>query len=252
MSETAAPATAELLKLISDDLRWRLILAMRAGDLQVGELATQIGSPQSLISYHLGVLRQAGLVQVHRSDADARTTYYGLNLAAFVSLYTQIGQVWQIPPELLPVVHDLALPTPPPQVIFLCTANSARSQIAEAWLRQLSAGRVVARSAGTKPRTLHPHTVAVMAEVGIDIGYQSAKGYEALREMKPDMVVSVCDIAREECAYWGSEVRHIHWSIPDPVAVPGDLATQLAAFRRVRDQLRSRVAGLLPVLAQQR
>jgi ArsR family transcriptional regulator, arsenate/arsenite/antimonite-responsive transcriptional repressor / arsenate reductase (thioredoxin) len=236
----AGDALPEGLKLIADETRWRLITTLRRGDYQVGELTARLSLPQNLISYHLSALRQGGLVQVHRSDADGRVLYYGLDLAALKTIYAELGALLQVPTER--AAPGLA----PLTVVFLCTANSARSQMAEAWLRHLSGGRLMARSAGTSPRPIHPLTREVMHEAGIDIGYQTAKGLEALHDLRPDLIVTVCDIAREACAHWGSEVPQIHWSIPDPAAAPA--AAQPDAFRAVRDTLRLRAEGLLATL----
>ncbi|NJN15369.1 MAG: metalloregulator ArsR/SmtB family transcription factor [Oscillochloris sp.] len=231
----------EALRLLTDETRWRMLRALRTSDRLVGELVEQTGLAQNLVSYHLGVLRQAGLVQVHRSDADGRATYYGVDLAALTALYRRLGA-------------DLALPgsrppgeLPASTVVFLCRANSARSQIAEGWLRSLSGGRLTVRSAGTQPARLHPLAEQVMMEVGIDIGHHQSKHVDVLARLTPDIVVTVCDIAREECAVWHQAGKQLHWSIPDPAAVPaGDM--QLAAFRSVRDSLRLRVEGLLALL----
>jgi protein-tyrosine-phosphatase/DNA-binding MarR family transcriptional regulator len=237
--------TLEQLKLLADDTRWRLLQILRQSDCLVTELVERTGLAQNLVSYHLTMLRQAGLVRVHRSDADARASYYGANLAALAALYRRLGA-------------DLALPglveatTPPPAtVIFLCRANSARSQIAEGWLRTLSGGRIVVRSAGTHPASLHPQAVQVMAEAGVDISYQQARHVDALAALTPNVVVTVCDIAREECAVWLQATIRLHWSIPDPAAVR-DETERLEAFRVVRDELRLRVQGLLPLMVSGR
>lgn len=239
----AAPggdALPEGLKLIADETRWRLVTALRRGDYQVGELTARLGLPQNLVSYHLSALRQGGLVQVHRSDADGRVIYYGLDLAALKAIYAELGGLLQVPDARDP--PSLA----PRTVVFLCTANSARSQMAEAWLRHLSGGRLTARSAGTSPRPIHALTRQMMGEAGIDLGDQAAKGLEALHDLRPDLIITVCDIAREACAHWGSEVPQLHWSIADPAAAP--TAEQPDAFRTVRDTLRLRVEGLLAML----
>jgi ArsR family transcriptional regulator len=237
------PGTLDQIKLLADDTRWTLIQALRFSDMQVSELVEQTGLAQNLISYHLGALRQAGLVHMHRSDADARANYYGIDLAALSDLYEQIGA-------------DLAIPTATPAnalpqqtVVFLCRANSARSQMAEGWLRALSSGRIAVRSAGTQPATLHPMALQVMAEIGIDIGHHQSKHVDALAGLRPDVVVTVCDIAREECAVWVRAATRIHWSIPDPVPVTGE-AERLAAFRSVRDDLRRRTQGLIAFLCR--
>ncbi len=235
-------STLDQIKLLADDTRWRLVQALRFSDMQVSELVEQTGLAQNLVSYHLSALRQAGLVHMHRSDADARANYYGIDLATLSDLYRQIGA-------------DLAIPTPTPAnalapqtVVFLCRANSARSQMAEGWLRALSSGRVVVRSAGTQPATLHPLAIQVMAEIGIDIGHHQAKHVDTLAALRPDVVITVCDIAREECAVWIRAATRLHWSIPDPVAVPGE-AERLVTFRSVRDDLRQRTLGLLALLS---
>lgn len=238
---TAGSRTLELLKLVADDTRWRLLQLLRQSDYLVTELVERTGLAQNLVSYHLTMLRQAGLVQMHRSDADARATYYGINLTALAGLYRQIGADLLIPGE------GAATAPPPALVIFLCRANSARSQMAEGWLRALSGGRVLVRSAGTHPASLHPHAVAAMAEVGIDIGHQQAKHVETLAELRPHVVVTVCDIAREECAVWQQAAARIHWSIADPVGAHG-ADDSLSAFRAARDELALRVRGLLPLL----
>jgi ArsR family transcriptional regulator len=229
------------LKLLADETRWRLLQALRRGDQLVSELVDQTHLPQNLVSYHLGVLRQAGLVQLHKSDADGRATYYGVDLAALTALYRRVGADLALP--LAPRPDGLATAT----VVFLCRANSARSQIAEGWLRTLSGGRVTVRSAGTQPSRLHPLAEQVMAEVGIDIGHHQAKHVDSLAHLLPDLVVTVCDIAREECTIWQRAATRIHWSIADPAATRGS-DERLLAFRAVRDALRLRIEGLLELL----
>lgn len=235
-------AVPEPLRLLADETRWRLLALLRQGDYQVGELVSQLGLSQNLVSYHLGVLRQGGLVLTHRSDADGRATYYGLDLEALKTIYAQIGTLLYVSQ------HEAVAKLPPATVFFFCTANSARSQMAEAWMRHLSHGRITVRSAGTQPTRLHPLTVEVMHEVGLDIGYQTAKHLDSLADLQPDLIVTVCDIAREHCVRWGEAVRQIHWSVADPVLVTGTPDEQRRAFRTVRDELRSRVEGLLHLL----
>jgi ArsR family transcriptional regulator len=232
------PALAfETLKLLADDTRWKLLQALRHSDRQANELAAAYQLPNNLVSYHLGLLRQAGLVQTHRSDADARVLYYGLDLTALDRAYRQIGAALLLPEAVI-------TPASPATVVFLCTHNSARSQMAEGWLRHLSRGTLVARSAGVTPTTLHPLAVQAMAEVGIDIGYQRSKGLEGL-EVQPDIVVTVCDLAREQCPTELQRLPFLHWSITDPVKAKGQETERLEVFRNVRDYLRVRVQGLL-------
>ncbi|NTU82675.1 MAG: ArsR family transcriptional regulator [Chloroflexales bacterium] len=238
----AAPGGAEALRLLTDETRWRLLRALRPSDRQVNELVELTGLPQNLVSYHLGLLRQAGLVQLHKSDADARVTYYGVSLPALTAHYAQLGAALAIP--FTQGRQDLPALT----VVVLCRANSARSQMTEGWLRTLSAGRVIVRSAGTQPSALHPLAEQVMTEVGVDIGHHHAKHVDVLAQLRPDVVVTVCDIAREECPVWPQATTQLHWSIPDPAAVI-DPDAQLAAFRAARDELRQRAVGLLALWA---
>ncbi len=231
----------EALKLLADQTRWVILTALRTSDRPVGELAERLKLPANLISYHLGLLRQAGLVEAHRSEADARSLYYGLNLPALERAYQQISAQLHLP-------SPAPVPVAVPPVVFLCTENSARSQMAEGWLRQLSGGQVPARSMGIAPGELHPLAVQVMAEVGVDIGYQYAKGIEQLHRAAPGLVVTVCDRARESCPADLTAPIQLHWSIPDPARAPRASDQQYGAFRNVRDMLRGRVAGLLAIL----
>jgi ArsR family transcriptional regulator len=238
----AAPTTAlDQLKLVADDTRWLLLQLLRQSDYLVTELVERTGLAQNLVSYHLTSLRQAGLVRAHRSDADGRASYYGVSLAGLIALHQQLSADLSIPGA----GGGAALP--PATVIVLCRANSARSQMAEGWLRTLSGGEVVVRSAGTHPAPLHPLAVRVMAEERVDIGHQRPKRVDELAGIRPTVVITVCDIAHEECAIWLQATNRIHWSIPDPAAV-ADGDGQLGAFRAVRDELRLRVRGLLALL----
>lgn len=232
----------EALRLLGDETRWRLIGELRWSDRQVSELCERLGLPQNLVSYHLGVLRQAGLVRTHRSDADGRVFYYGLDLAALQRHLQSIGGALALP------MHSAPPSSVTGPVLFICTRNSARSQIAEAWLRHLSGGRIITRSAGTAPAGVQSLAVQVMAEAGIDIGYQRAKSIADVIDPAPAVVVTVCDLAREKCIATLDAPLCLHWSIPDPVAVAGDESERLAAFRAVRDELRVRVEGLLGLL----
>lgn len=133
------------------------------------------------------------------------------------------------------------------RVLFLCTHNSARSQMAEGWLRWLGGGRFDAVSAGTEATRVRPEAVAVMAEVGIDIAGQESKTLERYLGEPFDEVVTVCDDANDSCPVFPGARSRRHWSIDDPTRVEGTEPDRLAAFRAVRDELRRRIeAELLP------
>jgi arsenate reductase len=136
------------------------------------------------------------------------------------------------------------------RVLFVCTGNSARSQMAEGWLRHLSAGRVEAASAGTEPRGLHPLAVRVMAERGVDISRQRSKHLSEVQGSRFDWVVTVCDRARQSCPVFPG-ARTVHWDLPDPAEARGSEEEVAEAFRRVRDELARRVEELLALLEGQ-
>ncbi len=127
------------------------------------------------------------------------------------------------------------------RVLFLCTHNSARSQMAEGFLRELGAGRFEAASAGTEARGLNPLAVQAMAEEGIDISLYESKALYRYLDEPFDLVITVCDDANEACPYFPNAKERRHWSLPDPSAVLGDDATRFAAFRVVRDAIRERI-----------
>jgi arsenate reductase len=142
------------------------------------------------------------------------------------------------------------MPDAPPRVLFLCTHNSARSQMAEGLLRHLSGGQVEAHSAGTAATTVRPLAVRAMAELGIDVSGQTSKTLERYLGEPFDAVVTVCDDANESCPVFPGARERLHWSLPDPSKATGSEAEQLAVYRTVRDELRRRIAGeLLPRVA---
>jgi arsenate reductase len=135
------------------------------------------------------------------------------------------------------------------RVLFLCTHNSSRSQMAEGLLRARGGASYAAFSAGTHPRAVHPLAIKAMAEFGIDISERAgycAKSLTAFTDQPPmDLVVTVCDDAAEECPYFPGARRQEHWSFPDPSAATGSEGERLAAFRAVRDALTQRIDAFI-------
>ncbi len=127
----------------------------------------------------------------------------------------------------------------PRHILFLCVANSARSQMAEGIARRLAPAGVQISSAGSEPTRVRPEAVVVMREIGIDIGTQSSKGLADI-ERSVDAVITLCN--EEVCPVWIGRGMRLHWGLPDPAATAGDEATRLAAFRSVRDELGRRLA----------
>ena len=131
----------------------------------------------------------------------------------------------------------------PRKVLFLCTGNSCRSQMAEGWLRHYAGERVEVSSAGTKPAGLNPTAVSVMGEAGVDISGQRSKHLDELINQDFLFVITVCDAAREACPVFPGALYQLHWSFDDPAAATGTEAERLAVFRRVRDEIRAQVQG---------
>ncbi|MCA1564481.1 MAG: arsenate reductase ArsC [Acidobacteria bacterium] len=129
------------------------------------------------------------------------------------------------------------------RVLILCTGNSARSQMAEGLLRHDGGGRFEVESAGVSPSRVRAEAVEAMREVGIDISGQRSKSVEEFAGQAFDYVITVCDNAREQCPFFPAGTRRIHWSFDDPASAEGDLEARLAVFRRVRDEIRARLAG---------
>ena len=127
-----------------------------------------------------------------------------------------------------------------PKVLFLCTGNSARSQMAEGLLRVWN-DQVEAVSAGTDPKDLHPLAVIAMKEIGIDISSQRSKNVASLLGEHIAYVITVCDQAKERCPVFPGAWRYLHWSFDDPAAAKGNEKERLSEFRRVRDEIAAHI-----------
>lgn len=131
------------------------------------------------------------------------------------------------------------------RVLVLCTGNSARSQMAEGILRRLGDGKIEVHSAGTHPSRVNPLAIEAMKEIGIDISSHRSKSVDEFAQQHFDVVITVCDRAKESCPIFLGAPEKIHWSYDDPAAVEGSHDEKLAAFRRVRDDLRLRLKDLI-------
>jgi arsenate reductase len=131
-------------------------------------------------------------------------------------------------------------------VLFLCTGNSCRSQMAHGWLAHLGGGRYDVYSAGLETHGVNPRAIRVMAEAGVDISGHTSNAVSEYLHQSFDLLVTVCGGAREACPLFAGEVRERqHWPFDDPAAATGNEEEVLAAFRRVRDEIRARVEGFL-------
>jgi ArsR family transcriptional regulator, arsenate/arsenite/antimonite-responsive transcriptional repressor / arsenate reductase (thioredoxin) len=236
----------EFLQLAGHPLRWRLLSELARSDRLVHELTGLVGEAQNLVSYHLGKLRDGRLVSARRSSADRRDTYYGLDLARIGGLLSATGGA----------LHPgLRLTQPPPaltgsvRVLFLCTGNSARSQMAEALARARSGGIIEAYSAGSHPSPLHPNAVRVMRdEHGLDLAGHASKPLSVFADQDFDWVISLCDRVREVCPEFPGHPETIHWSIANPATGESDDVTY-PLFQQTAAGLATRIEFLLARLA---
>jgi protein-tyrosine-phosphatase/DNA-binding transcriptional ArsR family regulator len=239
------------LQLASHPVRWRLLAELAHSDRRVGELCARLQLPQNLISYHLARLRGGGVAYSRRSAADGRDAYYALDLDRCRKLLAGVGAPLHPGLELAPIrprEQSSRRGLRRARVLFLCTGNSARSQIAEALLEHSTGGAVEARSAGSHPKPLHPNAVRVMRERQIEIAGRRPKHVSSFTEQRFDFVVSLCDRIREVCPEFPGHPDMIHWSTPDP-AREGDTDEETyPAFRRTADQLETRIEFLIRLI----
>ena len=223
------------LSALADPVRLRMVDLLETGDASPGELQEQLGLPSNLAAHHLKVLESAGLVSRHRSHADRRRTYLHLRLDAVSGLLPAGGSIDGGPVK---------------RVVFVCTANSARSQLAAALWHQASP--IPVASGGTRPGdAIARGAVAAARRHRLALVQDQPQPLAGLLRAG-DYVVTVCDAAHEEIGpvetSSGRRVRLAgtsHWSVPDPVA-----AGTVAAFDAAYDDLAGRVADLAPRLAR--
>jgi protein-tyrosine-phosphatase/DNA-binding transcriptional ArsR family regulator len=250
--ELSRQPVPSFVQLAAHPLRWELLAMLSGGDYRVREMVTLVGEPQNLISYHLRLLRDGGLVRANRSSFDGRDSYYHLDLDRCSQMLAGAGAA------LHPALDLNATPPKvesarPVSVLFVCTGNSARSAIAEALLRHHAGGRVDALSAGTRPKSeMHLNTVRVLRdEFGIDISDQRPRHLDTLADRRFDMVITLCDKAREACPELGDVTRWVHWSIPDPAASGGADDDIYPTFQATAAEIDTRIRYLLPMLTAQ-
>jgi protein-tyrosine-phosphatase len=226
----------EFLKLLAHEIRWNILTLLARSDYRVQELVQQLKQPQNLISYHLRLLARQGLVNERRSSADGRDIYYSIDLEQVRTRYQAAAVALHLALEL--------------RVLFLCTENSARSQMAEGLLRHLAGASLDVASAGSQPAEVHPYAIRALAALGIDISHQRSKHLDVFREQSFDEIVTVCDRMRESCPTWPANRELIHWSFPDPAALSGiSEAERYAAFEQLAQQLLTRLRHFLALLA---
>jgi protein-tyrosine-phosphatase/DNA-binding transcriptional ArsR family regulator len=237
------PGPPEFIRLAAHPLRWRLLTELAVGDHRVRDLVAVLGEPQNLVSYHLRLLRDGGLVTARRSTFDGRDSYYRLEPDRCGDGLVQTGTA------LHPALRlQVAPPAPPARrrfaVLFVCTGNTARSPMAEALLRHHSGGRVDVTSAGTRPGPgRHPDAARVLsAQFGIGLADRPPQHVDAVADRRFTHVITLCDKAREACPDFRDTPRRAHWSTPEPSDEP--------AFQWTAADLDTRVRYLLPTLKE--
>jgi ArsR family transcriptional regulator, arsenate/arsenite/antimonite-responsive transcriptional repressor / arsenate reductase (thioredoxin) len=238
------------VRLASHPLRWRLLRELVRSDRAVWELMLLVDAPQSLVSYHLRQLRDGGLVSARRSSADRRDSYYAIDLRACQHALQAAGGA------LHPALRLAPAPPARPRtgrsrrrVLFLCTGNSARSQIAEALLERMSGGAIDAASAGSHPKPLHPNAVRVLQKRGIDISANRTKHFDEFVSQRFDTVITLCDRVREVCPEFPSRPELAHWSLPDPTLAGSADRDSYPAFERTTAELETRIDFRLHLFA---
>lgn len=220
-----------------------MISELARSDRRVSELSAALAQPQNAVSYHLAQLRCAGVISSRRSSADGRDSYYPLDSARLEALLEAAASA--VRPTRTPSRRQpRAAAGDPLRVLFLCTGNSGRSQIAEARLQQAGQDHVLVASAGSRPKPIHPGAIRVLRSHNIDISDRRSKHLDEFTEQRFDIVITLCDKVREVCPTFPGHPDMIHWSIPDPAAAEGRGATR-AVFTAVAVDLQVRVNHLV-------
>lgn len=250
---TAHRHAPSFIGLAGHPIRWGLLTELARSDCHVNELTSLLGRPQALVSYHLGRLRAGGLVSSRRSAHDGRASYYTIDLKRCADALSETGA--SLHPGLALRIdapatsprgqHDRA------RILFACTGNGARSQIAEALLQHLAGDRVEVVSGGSHPKPIHPHAIRVLAERGIDISDRHSKPLTQFEGDDFDYIVTLCDNVREACPELSTRAQAIHWSIEDPSRTPGGNRATLPVFRALAAELEARIGFLIALINQQ-
>jgi protein-tyrosine-phosphatase/DNA-binding transcriptional ArsR family regulator len=222
-TEAGLTARVALHGALADVHRLRIVDELAMSDRSPSELGARLGIGSNLLAHHLGVLEDAGLLERHASAGDGRRRYL------------------RLVPDALAAIGEPVLVLVARHVLFVCTANSARSQLAAAaWNAR---HEVPASSAGTRPAaTVRPEAVAAAARAGLDLVGARPRAVADVGE-RPDLVVTVCDVAHEELRALPEGARLLHWSIPDPARDPSPSAFDDALMR-----VASRVESLAPLV----
>jgi protein-tyrosine-phosphatase/DNA-binding transcriptional ArsR family regulator len=239
------------LKLLAHELRWQLVAVLAQSDYRVQELVAKLQRPQNLLSYHLRLLREGQVVSERRSSADGRDIYYSLDLDHLRGLYLESGQglhpALACLEEQVSTIEDAGSGRPY-RVLFLCTHNSARSQLAEGILRANGGHRVEVFSAGSEPTAVHPLALRAAQAMNLDLSQHTSKSVNEFAGQPFNAIITVCDRVREVCPVFPDDPQQIHWSFADPTAVTGTEEEQYQAFLQTAQGLSTRINYWLQTL----
>ncbi len=236
--------------LAGHPIRWALLSELARSDRHVHELTQLLDQPQALVSYHLARLRDGGLVSSRRSSYDGRASYYTLDLQQCGDALSSTGTSLH-PGLTLQAVPPTVRPRRPVRVLFACTGNGSRSQVAEALLHHIAGDAIEVVSGGSHPKPIHPNAVRVLAERGIDISDWTSKPLTQFDGHHFDVIVTLCDKVREACPDFPTRARTIHWSIEDPSRAPGDDRATYPVFRALAAELDIRIGFLIALINEQ-
>lgn len=265
-------------RALGDETRLKLLRLLMERELAVHQLVELLDTGQSRVSQHLAKLKSAGLIRDRRAG---REICYSADPSAVLAFERDLWEFLHTPirgesgtevalqppgpgdfeaaggtenvvplafrPQPVPARAQRA-PRTRPNVLFLCTGNSFRSQLAEAWARTLGGGHLVAQSAGLEPSRIHPLAETVMREVGISLVGHYSKGISPSLLASADIIITVCGSALGWFPLVQKHVRQEHWPFPDPTALAVSDEAALEQARNVRDGIRRRVEVLLASL----
>jgi ArsR family transcriptional regulator, arsenate/arsenite/antimonite-responsive transcriptional repressor / arsenate reductase (thioredoxin) len=219
-AESSLQARARVHAALGEPARLAIVDALTLGDASPGEIAQMLEMPTNLVAHHVKVLEDAGIIVRSRSEGDRRRTYLRLVSESLAGL----------------------VPTPPraaPRVVFVCTRNSARSQLAAALWPQRS--RIPVASAGTRPASrVHPRAARTARRHGLALDGRTFHAAEVIE--RGDLVIAVCDNAYEHMV---SDIPSLHWSVPDPAPIDTDAAFE-AAFTDIASRIDRLASALIP------
>jgi len=236
-----------ICKALSDPGRLEALLALDTKELCICDISEKLGLSESTASRHMAILEKAGLVE---SRKDGRWRYFRHSQADIPGA-AQYAVAWirkyikgtdALTPEIMEEDIQAAACENKARVMFLCSGNSCRSQIAEAFLRKYGKGLFHAYSAGIEPKGIHPMTVKVMEEVGIDLSEQKAKSVlEFIGQMHFGYLITVCNRAEEICPLFPGVSYRLYWPFEDPVTAECSESDRLTKFREIRDAIEVKV-----------